>query len=645
MNRRWLAVLVVLVVLSAACSGGDSGDGDGDGDASGGDESAATASEAGSWTVLVYQIADNNLEPYALQDLTEMASVGSGENLNLIVMSDRSAGEVADPVLNVGDWDTAKTFEVQEGELVELADSGEADMADPATLADFVATGFEEYPADNHAVVLWDHGAGWPGMGPDDSTGDLLTLPEIEQGLTEGLDRSGVDQLDLVGFDACLMATYEVGQAMAPLADFMLASQELEPGIGWDWSALDVLSDGQADAVALGETVLADYQAKADSEGVGADITLSLTDLGQLDTVGEDLQAMTDAVAGDIDAYAGLLGEERTQNLSFGRNADPALDSGLTDLGQLTERLSGAADAIASAAGDVGSSLDAAVIDSVSGPATTGATGLSVYFPPYPENYSGDYTEVQDDTWAPLLDAYYTAGESIPEDEIVSFDESTTAGADATGEYFFDENGLTISGTFAAGNAENLSEAVIYYGIPQGDGSIVYVGEEPGTIYEDGTADATFDLTTLTISDGIDTLDAYLELGYDAESEIVSIDVPLAYYPPGAGEDQYQDLVLSLTLDTDFNVLSETYYAFEEGGTLGEFTADPTGLIYPLVQYQAPDGTLEWVPNSDIGLYADIPSLAYEFAPLPSGTPLRVELTVFDFGGNSSFVYAEDLVP
>ncbi len=630
MKRRLIVAFSAIALLAGACSSSGG---------SGGDEGASSA-DAGSWTVLVYQIADNNLEPFALQDLQEMASVGSNENLDLVVMSDRSEGEATGGVLNIDEWDTAKTFEVGQDELTEVSDSGEADMADPATLAEFVATGFEDHPADNHAVVLWDHGAGWPGMGPDESSGDLLTLPEIQQGLTDGMATAGVDKLDLVGFDACLMATYEVGQAMAPLADYMLASQETEPGIGWDWSAFDELSDGGADAVALGQRVLADYQAFADSQDQGDDITLSLTDLGQLDAVETDLATMTSAVAGDIDSYAGVIGQERTQNLSFGRSPDPTQDTGLTDLGQLSERLGGADETIAAAAGDVSASLDAAVVDSVAGPAREGASGLSVYFPETSEQLSPDYVAVEDDTWAPLLDAYYTAGDNIPEDEVVAFDESTS------GEYFFDENGLTISGTFASGNADNLSEAVIYYGLPQDDGSIVYVGEEPGTIYDDGTADATFDLTTLTISDGQDTVDAYIDLGYDAESDTFTIDVPLQYAPPEVtSEDEYQDLTLSLVLDPDFNILSETYYEFQEGGTMGEFTADPDGVVFPLVQLQGADGTLEYVPNGEVGLFADLPSLVYEFAPLPSGTPLHVDLTVYDFGGNAATVSADDVVP
>ena len=638
MNRMAVgAVALALVALASACGSGGGSDG------SGGSDDGGSA-DAGSWTVLVYQIADNNLEPFALADLQEMASIESSENLDMVVLSDRSTGETADPVLNIDDWDTAKTFEVGEGELTEVSDQGELDMGDPATLRDFVAAGFEAHPADNHAVVLWDHGAGWPGMGPDESSGDLLTLPEIQQGLSDGMAAAGVDKLDVVGFDACLMATYEVGLAMAPLADYMIASQELEPGIGWDWSAFDTLSDGGADAVELGRTVLAGYQASADSQDQGADITLSLTDLAALDDVETGVTAMTDTVAGDIGSYAGLLGQERTQNLSFGRSPDPAQDTGLTDLGQLSERLGSGDEAIAAVADQVSAALDAAVIDSVSGPTTAGASGLSVYFPTSGEQFSPDYAEVQDDSWAPLLDAYYTAGESIPEDEVVAFDES--AEGEATGEYFFDENGLTISGTFAAGNADNLSEAVIYYGLPQDDGSIVYVGEEPGTIYDDGTADATFDLTTLTMSDGEDTVDAYLDLGYDSESDTFSIDVPLVYQPPGATtEEEFSDLNLSLVLDSDFNILSETYYEFQEGGTVGEFTADPEGLIFPLVQVQAPDGSLDYQMLDGVGLYADLPNLAYDFVPLDPGTVLHVDLTVYDYGGNASSVSAEDVVP
>jgi hypothetical protein len=644
-----LGVLSVLVLVMAVVIVARSGD-------DGGGNAAPSTSEPGSWTVLVYQMADNDLENAALMDLEEMAAAGASEDLNLIVMSDRSgeadpeAGYSADGVLNIGDWVGAKTFEVGAGELIELEDHGETNMVDPATLGEFVETGFKDYPADNRAVVLWDHGGGWVGMGPDESAASegLLSLPLMEQGLEDGLGGAGVDQLDLVGFDACLMATYEVGQAMAPMAEFMVASQELEPGHGWDWSSFGVLADGNADPVELGSSILAGYQQQAQSFGTEAGITLSMVDLGRLDAVSDDLDALAGRVESDIEASASVLGQERAQNLRFGASPDPEADPHLTDLGQLTEGLAQADGEPAPEAEEASSSLDDAVVETVAGPGADGASGLSVYFPPSREDLSadesGDYGDIQDETWAPILEAYYEAGETIPEDEVVSFDDGEEAGPGPGAEYAFEEDGVTISGTFAQGNADNLSEAIVSYGLPLEDGSLVYFGEEPGNIYEDGTADAFFDLTTLVVSDGVDTLDAYLALGYDEESDTVSIDVPFVYYPPDEG-GEIRDLVLSIVLDPDFNILSETYYAFQEGGTLSEFTADPTGLIYPVLPVVAPDGTEEWVDYSDVGLFADIPSLTYDFVPFESGEEIYVELGVIDYGGNGDAIAFVDVVP
>src|SRR5262245_56016982 len=52
-----------------------------------------------SWTLLVYMVADNNLEPFALQDIAEMADVGSSQNLNIIVQIDRAEAYTDDALL------------------------------------------------------------------------------------------------------------------------------------------------------------------------------------------------------------------------------------------------------------------------------------------------------------------------------------------------------------------------------------------------------------------------------------------------------------------------------------------------------------------------------------------------------------------
>src|SRR5690606_5837113 len=117
----------------------------------------------------------------------------------------------------------------------ELEDLGTVNTGDPAFLADFIRNGILAYPAEHYALVLSDHGASWPGVGADGSSNnDTLTVPELEKALATALDGLAIGTLDMVGFDACLMATYEVASALAPYADRLVASQELEPGHGWD---------------------------------------------------------------------------------------------------------------------------------------------------------------------------------------------------------------------------------------------------------------------------------------------------------------------------------------------------------------------------------------------------------------------------
>ena len=92
-------------------------------------------------------------------------------------------------------------------------------------------------------------------------------------------------------------------------------------------------------------------------------------------------------------------------------------------------------------------------------------------------------------------------------------------------------------------------------------------------------------------------------------------------------------------LDAEGNLVSETYYLYNpEADTYGELTADPDGIVVPLVFAQTAGGAGEWVPTSDVGLYADLPTIAYDLVPLDPGTQLYVELTVTDFGGNSDTV-------
>ncbi len=646
--RRVLCVLAVLGLL-AGCSGGEDEGADDDpsgteSDGTGGEgsEEASAARDGEGWTILQYQMADTNLEEPMMADLVEMSEVGSQEGLNIVSLVDRSAEESDEDLLNVPNWAGAKRLSVDTGGFTEIEDMGDQNLGDPAVLSEFIATGVAENPAARYALIVSDHGASWPGVGPDDSSGgDVLTLDEISTGIADGLEQAGLDRFDLLGFDACLMAGYEVASTLAPLADRMIASSELEPGHGWDYRALQVVADDpDADADALGTAIVDGFQGQATETGNEQDITLSLLDLTRMGPLDEAMTAFSSALTERGAEIAPVVGSQRAEVLEFGKDPDPEQASNAADLGMLVAEIgvdaldvSDQADAVITAMNDV-------VAYKIAGPASQRSTGMSIYFPPESAYYDAAYDEVPAAAdWAAFLASYYGAGEEIAEEEMPTY--AATEGTAET--VFFDEDGLNIQSSFDPALEASLTEATIRYGLIQEDGSTLYLGEEPGLFTDDGSgiAQGTYDLTTFEISDGVDTVTAYVDLSFDEESGIGTLTVPMAYYAPGDVEGEtYQDVRLVITYDPETSdVLSETYYAIDpETGTAGELQAEPEGLIAPeLLQVDA-EGNEEWVASSDVGLFANLPDLTYDFPALPSGTEVYAELTITDFGGNTATV-------
>ena len=113
-------------------------------------------------------------------------------------------------------------------------------------------------------LVFWDHGGGSAAGVCFDETADndSLTLHEINDALYEFYQINPDFPLDIVGFDACLMATYENAAHLRHYANYMVASEELEPGIGWYYTGWlsklcdDPDMDSQSLAVAIADAYM-----------------------------------------------------------------------------------------------------------------------------------------------------------------------------------------------------------------------------------------------------------------------------------------------------------------------------------------------------------------------------------------------------
>ncbi|MFC2323197.1 MAG: clostripain-related cysteine peptidase, partial [Tannerella forsythia] len=121
--------------------------------------------------------------------------------------------------------------------LHELKHLPDADMGRAKTLTDFLRYGEENYPADHRVFVFWDHGGGSAaGVCCDERTENMLRLNDLRQAFSAVYGEHPAEPpYELVGFDACLMASYETAATLEGFARYMVASEEMEPGSAFFW--------------------------------------------------------------------------------------------------------------------------------------------------------------------------------------------------------------------------------------------------------------------------------------------------------------------------------------------------------------------------------------------------------------------------
>ncbi|MFL7810689.1 MAG: clostripain-related cysteine peptidase, partial [Anaerolineae bacterium] len=132
------------------------------------------------WTILVYLDGDNNLETEAIEDFLEIASVGSNDQVQIVVQFDRTPGYDD----RYGDWRGALRFHVTPGLAPEPANAlvnlGEVNMGDVQTLVDFYQWGMAAFPARRTTLVLWNHGDGWRANSVTQDTRKAVCWDETE---------------------------------------------------------------------------------------------------------------------------------------------------------------------------------------------------------------------------------------------------------------------------------------------------------------------------------------------------------------------------------------------------------------------------------------------------------------------------------
>ncbi len=223
------------------------------------------------WTIMVYMAGDdsnpNGIEYAVTQDLRELKDVGSHDSVHFLAQTDECREKNSYRYrLRKGTSLASDRLGVYRGDL----NTGRV-----ATLVDFVDWSVCNFPADKYVLVLWGHGSGHDdqdvyrlargdisprlaarlaqdrigffgrtrramlerngpnkGYGFDSTAADFLDNRELKRAISAVVALIG-SPLDLLGFDACLMANTEVAYQLKGLVSWITASEQTEPGDGW----------------------------------------------------------------------------------------------------------------------------------------------------------------------------------------------------------------------------------------------------------------------------------------------------------------------------------------------------------------------------------------------------------------------------
>ena len=362
MKKRIIAALLIVLLVLGALTGCTD------------DE---TAKSGGKWTVMMYLCG------------TDLESEGGAATGNLQEILDSSLSDDVNYVIQTGgtsQWnneiiDSSKIqrFIVENGELVLKDEQELASMGDPSTLTDFINWTKSNYSADKYMLSFWNHGGGSVGGVCFDELydSDSITVDELSAALSD----TDIN-FELIGFDTCLMATLETAEAVSSHAKYMVASEEYEPGGGWNYTQwLDYLSENtDASGADVGKKICDSYYEKCKTSDDDSMATLSVIDLAKITALSDAFESMAcemSEIAEDIDSFKSFSrGAVKAEN--YGGNTE---SEGYTNMVDLYDLASKTKSSLADSANGVLTAISDAVVYKVNGSNRTNANGISVFYP------------------------------------------------------------------------------------------------------------------------------------------------------------------------------------------------------------------------------------------------------------------------
>ena len=329
-------------------------------------------------TIMMYLVGSNleSQSSAASMDIVEMMDSGFDEEYAKVVLYTGGANDWGLPEISA---EENAIFEITNGELKKVQTYDQKSMVDGGTLTEFIDYAYQNYQSDLYQLVLWDHGGGpLIGFGQDEvaDNNEAMEMKALGDALGQTkLVRDG-KKFEMIGFDACLMGSIEIAATLKDFSNYMVASEESEPGYGWNYAYLGTIT-GETKMNELGTTLVDKYFEHYVDYPYDVDLSLSVVDLREVGKLVDKTDALFNGVESDISAgtfsdYSRVMTRDRVYGYT-GRNSE-SFD--LVDLTDLTESL---AEMYPNEVEQLTAQIEKAVIYNRSNMSNT--NGISVYFP------------------------------------------------------------------------------------------------------------------------------------------------------------------------------------------------------------------------------------------------------------------------
>ena len=216
----------------------------------------------------------------------------------------------------------------------------------------------------------------------DSNENETLTLDELKDALSVTSQK-----FDFVGFDACLMATIETAYALKDSANYLIASEETEPGTGWDYNTLlGTLSKSTGqDTARVGKAVVDSFIYSNNSFWDFTDATLSVISLNKIDNAFKKLEEFAIEIKNeDLDKNNfSSISKAAGRTKTFGDEEIDTFD--LVDFATQVDN---------SKSEELIKAVKEAIVYNKTTDLVTNANGMSIYFPYSALEYYAQMTEV-----------------------------------------------------------------------------------------------------------------------------------------------------------------------------------------------------------------------------------------------------------